>query len=181
VTSAVETRVARTGTDNDGVERWSLYTGSARVAELAVRRQGEKPPVFQLELLVAGWFRAGEVATFLAGLEELKAKLPELMNLKPTDAAEPRHIDKEIDMAKAKKTTKAKGKTVAKKTGEAKAPRETAAGMFRELILKGGQTDDQIFAAVQKKFSLGDEKRSYVAWYRNQLKKDGKNPPAAKE
>jgi hypothetical protein len=177
-----ELKVARTGTDSDGVERWSLYAGSARVAELAVRRDGEKPPVFQLELLVAGWFSASEVATFLAGLEELKAKLPELTNLKPTDAAEPRHIDdKEIDMAKAKKT-KAKGKTAAaKKTGEAKAPRETAASLFRELILKGGQTDDQIFAAVQKKFNLGDEKRSYVAWYRNQLKKDGKNPPAAKE
>ena len=31
--------------------------------------------------------------------------------------------------------------------------------------------NDEIFAQVQKAFDLDDSKRSYVAWYRNNLKK----------
>lgn len=104
---------------------------------------------------------------------------------------------KDIEMATSKKPA---GKTAAKKTpaakkagaskpaakktaapkGEAKAPRESAAAMFKELIMAGGKTDDQIFAAVQKKFGLDEKKRSYVAWYRNDLTKKGQKPPAAK-
>ena len=54
----------------------------------------------------------------------------------------------------------------------------SASVRFRELIMEGKLTDDAIFAAVQKEFNLSDDKRSYVAWYRNDLTKQGKNPPA---
>lgn len=102
---------------------------------------------------------------------------------------------KEIEMATAKKTAAGKAdtaKTAAKKGAAAKpaakkAPAEkkepgerkpSAASMFKELIMAGGKTDDQIFAAVQKKFGLDDNKRSYVAWYRKDLEKKGEKPPA---
>lgn len=58
-----------------------------------------------------------------------------------------------------------------------KKPHESAAGLFQDLIMEGELTDDQIFKRVQEKFSLDDSKRSYVAWYRNYLKKRGKTIP----
>lgn len=67
-----------------------------------------------------------------------------------------------------------------KSTASAGRP-ETPAAMFRELILGGEHTDDAIFAKVQKKFGLDDSKRSYVAWYRNSLKKAGHKVPAPKK
>lgn len=57
---------------------------------------------------------------------------------------------------------------------------ETAADMFRALIREGKLTDDEIFKKVQAKFSLTDNKRSYVGWYRNQLVKAGEKVPAKK-
>jgi hypothetical protein len=81
-------------------------------------------------------------------------------------------------VAKAEKPAKAAAKTVAKKaTGE---KTHSAANMFKDLIMEGKLTDDQIFAKVQKEFSLDDSKRSYVRWYRNDLTKKGMNPPEAK-
>ena len=57
-----------------------------------------------------------------------------------------------------------------------KEPKATAAGLFRELILAGKLTDDQIFAQVQQAFGLPDSRRSYVDWYRKDLVKQGKLP-----
>lgn len=106
--------------------------------------------------------------------------LGRVVNIKPEDA----------DMAKKKMATKAgpssaggggaKGGGAKRAAGGERKP--TAAQMFQELIMSpGGRTDDQIFAEVKKKFGLDDKKRGYVAWYRNHLKKAGKNPPAPKE
>lgn len=58
--------------------------------------------------------------------------------------------------------------------------RKSASAMFQSLIMAGKLTDDEIFAAVKEEFGLDDKKRSYVSWYRNKMKKDGKNPPEAK-
>ncbi len=74
-------------------------------------------------------------------------------------------------------TDKVTGQKVTKPKGEKKA---SAANLFKDLIMKGGQTDDQIFAKVKEAFGLDDKKRGYVAWYRNHLKKSGQNPPDAK-
>jgi len=54
------------------------------------------------------------------------------------------------------------------------------AAMFQGLIMEGKLTDDEIFVQVQEAFGLDDKKRSYVTWYRNNLKKKGENPPEAK-
>lgn len=83
----------------------------------------------------------------------------------------------------AKKTAPA-AKPAAKTAPAKREPVErkpSAASRFQDLIMEGKLTDDEIFAAVKKEFSLSDEKRSYVSWYRNHLIKKGKNPPAAKE
>ena len=72
------------------------------------------------------------------------------------------------------------------KVAKPKAPKDpavkrvSASSRFVELIMAGELTDDEIFATVQEEFHLDDAKRSYVNWYRNKLKKDGKNPPARK-
>ena len=68
-------------------------------------------------------------------------------------------------------------KTAPAKAGE---KRESAAQMFQDLIMAGKLTDDQIFEKVQEKFGLDEKKRGYVKWYRNHLKKQGKNPPEPK-
>lgn len=77
--------------------------------------------------------------------------------------------------APAKVAKAAPAKKVA--TGE---KTHSAANMFKDLIMEGKLTDDQIFAKVQKEFNLDDNKRSYVRWYRNDLTKKGMNPPEAK-
>lgn len=69
-------------------------------------------------------------------------------------------------------------KTPAPKTDTSKKP--SAAARIRDLIMEGKLTDDKIFETVQKEFGLDDGKRGYVAWYRNDLKKKGMNPPAPK-
>jgi hypothetical protein len=56
----------------------------------------------------------------------------------------------------------------------------SAASRFRELIMAGKLTDDEIFATVAGEYNLDEGKRSYVAWYRNDLVKKGENPPVAK-
>lgn len=106
----------------------------------------------------------------------------------------------EYDMATAKKAASAAVKTTkaapakkpaakaaapksATKEKAAAGPKEkkpSASAMFCELIMAGKLTDDQIFAKVQEKFGLSDDKKSYVKWYRNKLTKDGQKPPAAK-
>lgn len=78
--------------------------------------------------------------------------------------------------------TKAKAKAAAKPKAKRQPgeKRESAAQMFQDLIMQGRLTDDAIFKKVQEKYNLDDNKRSYVAWYRNKLKKDGKKPPEPK-
>ena len=68
-------------------------------------------------------------------------------------------------------------KAAPKAKGEKK---QSAAQLFQDLIMAGKLTDDQIFAKVQAEFGLDDSKKGYVKWYRNHLKKNGKNPPEAK-
>ena len=91
--------------------------------------------------------------------------------------------DEIMSKTATKKELKSKGvekKPTEKKPTEKK-PRESAARLFQDLIMEGKLTDDQIFKRVQEKFGLDDSKRSYVAWYRNHLKKQGQTVPAAKE
>lgn len=87
--------------------------------------------------------------------------------------------EKEKTMAKAK-SKKVNGTAEGKGRG-VKTRGPSAAGMFKELIMAGKLSDDAIFKCVQDKFGLADNKRGYVAWYRNALKNSGQKPPAAKD
>ena len=102
-------------------------------------------------------------------------KLEEQKTTKPTKPTK----------VKAEKPAKVKAekpaKVKAEKPAKVKKERgETAASMFRRLIMTGKLTDDKIFQQVQEKFGLDDSKRGYVTWYRNDLTKKGENPPTAK-
>lgn len=161
-------------------EIYSLSAAGSRIAELKVTTTDDKPTI-TFEFLPAGDFSWDEAKHWVQGLIKLADVANGLTDSKP-DVERLLHTptSKEIDMAKAKAKAKAK-KADAKaraKTGE---KRETAAGMFCDLIMAGNLTDDKIFEKVADKFGLDKKKRSYVAWYRNKLSKDGKKPPAAKE
>lgn len=114
-----------------------------------------------------------EALDYLGQIIKLSAKDIEMATKKPAAKAAP-----------AKKTAAAKKAPASKKPAAKKEPGErkpSAAARFKELIMEGKKTDDQIFAVVQKEFNLDDNKRSYVAWYRNDLTKKGFKPPKAKE
>jgi len=48
----------------------------------------------------------------------------------------------------------------------------SASSRFKDLILEGGRTDEEIFKICQEEYGLSDDKRAYVSWYRNWLKKN---------
>lgn len=50
---------------------------------------------------------------------------------------------------------------------------QSAADMFRTLIVEGKLSDDEIFAKVQKAHNLDDNKRRYVSFYRFDAKRKG--------
>lgn len=94
-------------------------------------------------------------------------------------------------MATAKKTASAETKTAkaapvkavkpaakaaptpkAKKADAGDKP-QSAADMFRTLIVEGKLSDDEIFAKVQKAHNLDDNKRRYVSFYRFDAKRKG--------
>lgn len=164
----------------DTGETYSLVVSDARIAELTIINSEDKAPRIMLEFLAVGNFDWRESQHWIPGLVKLAAVAEGLTGSKPNvEGLLHTPTEKEIDMAKAK--AKKKAAKAAKKSGAPAAPRESAAQMFKDLIMEGKKTDDQIFAAVKAKFKLDDKKRSYVAWYRNSLVKDGKKPPAAKE
>jgi hypothetical protein len=167
-------QIVKEDVDEEG-QLYQLYIDGGRRA--CLRHLKEKVSLY---FDVAGDFQWQEAKVFIQGL----LKLVELGDKLADDETEVEQLlheptEKEIEMAKAKaKAKQAKADKKAKKPGEKK---ETAATMFQELIMTGNLTDDKIFEKVATKFGLDQKKRSYVAWYRNKLVKDGKKPPATKE
>lgn len=111
-------------------------------------------------------------ATNEAAVRESKAKTAAKVKPAKTATAKPKPIKSVADV---------------KKPGVGKKPplpgttkKHSASQMFKDLIMEGKLTDDQIFAKVQAEFGLDEKKRSYVKWYRNDLKKAGANPPEPK-
>lgn len=72
-----------------------------------------------------------------------------------------------------KRTTKVPTPTSQKNTDDIKTGRQSAAQMFRDLILSNSYDDDTIFRMVQKEYGLDDKKRSYVSYYRRELQQKG--------
>lgn len=164
----------------DGREIYTLYVDGGPRAKLAVRKRPKQKPEVTLDILFAGEFDWAEAGVWVRALQKL-ADIGDKLAGDSTDVERLLHkqSEEEIEMAAKKKAAKAK-----KANGKSRQPgekRESAAQMFQDLIMEGKKTDDQIFAAVKAKYKLDDKKRSYVAWYRNKLTKDGKKPPAAKE
>lgn len=71
------------------------------------------------------------------------------------------------------RTTKVDAPATQKNSDGVKVRKQTAAQMFRELILSNSYDDETIFKMVQKEYGLDDKKRSYVAYYRRELQQKG--------
>jgi hypothetical protein len=115
-----------------------------------------------------------EFATIVGVTPEALAALTALVT---ASAAESAAIAKKIvskvvvdDVAapRAAKATKVKVRRVKSADGK-----RTAAAAFRELILAGNLTDDEIFAAVQKELGIADKCRSHVSFYKSKMRKAG--------
>lgn len=114
----------------------------------------------------------------VGGTTEALTELAKLINVSD--------VEKKMSSEKlaTNKSTKTVTKTLKSSHGDVKVdvarkPRDSAAAMFKALITEGGITDAEIFAKVQKAFGLDESKRTYVAWYRNQLRKSGVDVPDA--
>ena len=139
-------------------------------------------PVEKAAKLYAGYAAqlggSKEAMEALAKFVTLTPKEIEVATAKKATAKPAAKVAKPAAAKAAKPAVKAAKPAVKKEPGEKK---PSAAQMFKDLIMEGKMTDDQIFAKVQKAFDLDDNKRSYVAWYRNDLAKKGMKPPKAKE
>jgi hypothetical protein len=106
-----------------------------------------------------------------AGIKKGTAKTAEAKAPKrAAQTPEEKEAKKAANLAKLRELNEAKK---AKRAAEGPKERKpSAASRFKELIMDGKLTDDKIFETVQKEFGLDDSKRSYVAWYRNNLRID---------
>lgn len=163
---------------DDGNTIYQLYIDGGRRAVLTQTKEDK----LYFELQFSGEFHWDEARVFVQGIIKL-AEVGDKLAGKATDVKRLLHepTDEEIDMATKKAAAKAAKKAAKGVKREPGAKRESAAQLFQDLIMEGKKTDDQIFAQVKAKYKLSDDKRRYVAWYRNKLTKDGKKPPAAKE
>lgn len=111
---------------------------------------------------------------------------PKITNTKPEPepASKPGKAVKSTTKPEVKPIVKSGGKvTPGKAVKPAKAAavhvdgdHKSASSMFKDLIMNAVKlklTDGAIFAQVQDKFGLDDNKRSYVKWYRKNLAKKG--------
>lgn len=126
-----------------------------------------------------------EYAKYLGATEPALNKLAQLCNLSKSEKeaimATAKKSAKKTEAAKPTKKEPSKpAKPIVKKAPAVKKESGSAAQMFKDLIMAGKMTDDQIFKKVQEKFGLSDNKRSYVNWYRKHLEKQGAKPPKAK-
>jgi len=123
-----------------------------------------------------------EALDFLGKLIEITDKEYKMATTKKNAAASKSAADKAAKAPTKKSEGQVKKEPVSKpvKPAKTEGKKPSAAQMFQDLIMAGKLTDDQIFEKVQAEFGLEDKKRAYVNWYRNNLRKQGKNPPDAK-
>lgn len=110
--------------------------------------------------------KAAKKAEKLAALEKSRAELKEIKARVKAEKAAKKAAEQAAKPPKAPKVA-----------GEPKVRKPSASALFCSLIMEGKLTDAQIFAEVQKVFGLDDGKKGYTKWYRNDLRKKGKNPP----
>ena len=102
---------------------------------------------------------------------------------KPNKKARPPEVETRSEEPKAKPTAKKPEETKPTRdktsggTGPAqpKKKRRPISGMMQELLLEGKLSDGEIWQTVKKELGLeGDKQKSYVAWNRKELIKQGK-------
>jgi DNA-binding MarR family transcriptional regulator len=108
-------------------------------------------------------------------------QLEDAVLAKQTPATPPNRLQELAERGRAKAAeAAAAGVTAgAKPASKPKEPRLTVSRVARELILAGLSNED-VFKQLQAQFKLGDNKKSYPAWYRADLARHGKLKPAAK-
>ena len=159
-------------------------------ATAALRRMGVSPSDYKL------FIEQADSGRFMCLLDEARKHLDDRDKRRNSETDnQPEDGEQQVTnstrkaMAKAAESKSAKAKTTEPKPAKAKVakpkadPAEkkvSAAQLFKDLIMEGKLTDNQIFDRVSDQFGLDEKKRGYVKWYRNHLKKSGSNPPAAK-
>jgi hypothetical protein len=123
-----------------------------------------------------------EAMQTLATIVPLTSKEIEMATTKKTASAENKTAKAATAKANTKTATAKKAKPAAKAAPEPKAKKvagadgdkpQSAADMFRTLIVEGKLSDDEIFTKVQKAHNLDDNKRRYVSFYRFDAKRKG--------
>ncbi len=64
-------------------------------------------------------------------------------------------------------------KTGSKAKKPARAAHGTGVGAYAMKLIADGKTNDQVFAAVMKKFPESKTNLSCIGWYRNKMRRDG--------
>lgn len=154
---------------------YAEYAADVGGSQEAMQALANLVPLTSKEIEMATAKKSATAETKQSKAAETKANSK---TTKPAPAAKKAAETKAKPAAKPTPAKAAKAAPAAKKADGEKKP--SAAQMFKDLIMEGKKTDDQIFAIVQKEFDLDDSKRGYVKWYRNDLKKQGKNPPEPK-
>ena len=69
------------------------------------------------------------------------------------------------------------------KTNEAEQPKEKTPGVgdVAKDLIRGGQTNEEVLAAIKKQFPNAKTSMASINWYRNKLRGDGENVPTARE
>ena len=157
-------------------------------AAAAVKRKEERLAAEAAQL-------AGQVSEDMTKAEEAgatDARLPKTPVKRSAGKGNPPKITKDTPSADAaKKIVKGKanaqaqisadGKFDPSKLKNAEGEYKSASAMFKGLLFEGKLSDDKIAAAVDAKFSLGEQKaKDYVKWNRGWFRREGVEIKAAK-
>ena len=72
-------------------------------------------------------------------------------------------------------------KTAKEKAPKVKKEKKAGVGALAVTLLLEGKTNEQTLAAVKKAFPKSSVSASSIAWYRNNLRANGKKVPTARE
>ncbi|MFA6064043.1 MAG: hypothetical protein WC736_15750 [Gallionella sp.] len=154
------------------------YKGSKKdlLTRIEALRAEAAQPTPQQEAAAAS--NAAKAEDRLAGLNDLKAE-------KAAAKAAKTSTTKENTMATAKKATPKKTAPAAKKAApkkaapaakkattakKAAAPKKQGIGAYCTELIRNGKTNEEVLAAVKRKFPDANTSAASVSWYRNKLK-----------
>ncbi len=161
------------------LQDYPILKAAKLYVEYAAQLGGTKEAMLALATLVPLTPKEIEMATAkkTASAETKTAKAADTKANSKTKAAPAKEVKakpaaKAAPVKAAKPAAKAAPAPKAKKADAGDKP-QSAADMFRTLIVEGKLSDDEIFAKVQKAHNLDDNKRRYVSFYRFDAKRKG--------